>query len=123
MAKQKKAVCPGCSRHCTQDCVRCKYGRRYFEKTSAKETEKKNEPKERRRKWERYVQKGSLLWKLLFAGMQCKHALKKKGLTEQMILRTLNEEEQSQLNALLDKIICGQNALQDAYETPDHRVR
>ena len=123
MAKQKKTVCPGCSRHCTQDCVRCKYGQRYFEKKNAMETEQKSAPKERQRKWEKHVSKGGLLWKLLFAGSQCKRALKKKGLTEQMILQVLNREEQAELDALLEKLISAQSSMYDAHETPGNQAR
>ena len=47
---------------------------------------------------------GGLAWKLLWVSSRSKKALRRKDLTEQALLSVLDESEQAQLEALLDKI-------------------
>lgn len=114
MSKQKNAVCPGCSRHCRWDCVRCKYGQRYFEKEKLAEIKHDSDVQGHRKKWEKYVQRGGTLWKFLMVSARCKRALRKEGLTEQMMLRALDQDEQMQLNMLLEKLVRSCAKLDDA---------
>lgn len=102
MAEQNKARCPGCSRHCSAENIRCGYGRKYFDKLARKtETEKK------RSKWEKHVVSGGLLWQFLHAGRQSKRLLKRRKLGEQEWLLLLTAPERAQLEMLLQKISKG----------------
>ena len=47
MAKQREGACPGCSKHCSCENVRCK--------------------------WEKYVEQGGLLWRYLWIGYRSKN--------------------------------------------------
>ena len=105
MAKGCKDVCPGCSRHCSLDHVRCKYGQKYVEKIRKAEADGHPATEDKHHyKWEKYVAQGSLAWKLLWVSSRSKKALRRKKLTEQQLLNVLDEAEQAQLDALLDKI-------------------
>ena len=59
----KRMRCPGCSRHCSADNLKCRRGRAYFEKKIAEE-KAQDGPKY---KWERYVTQGSAVKELLTA--------------------------------------------------------
>ena len=105
MAKGCKDVCPGCSRHCSLDHVRCKYGQKYVEKIRKAEADGHPATEDKHHyKWEKYVAQGRLAWKLLWVSSRRKKALRRKKLTEQQLLNVLDEAEQAQLDALLDKI-------------------
>ena len=101
--------CPGCSRHCRLDHVRCKYGQKYVEKIQNAQARKaaggeKTDAKKHAYKWEKYVLQGGLAWKLLWAARCSKRALRRSKMTEQTLLSVLDETEQAQLGALLDKL-------------------
>lgn len=101
MGKMKENVCPGCGRHCSTENVRCKYGRNYFEKQRASE---QNGMERRKYKWERYVEKEGLLWKLLLLSAQMKKSLKSEVMTEEQLLSALTDSEQDALAAAIGKI-------------------
>ena len=105
MAKGRKDVCPGCSKHCSMNHVRCKYGQKYVEKIREADADRHQAPEDKHHyKWEKYVAQGGLAWKLLWVSSRGKKALRRKKLTEQQLLSALDEAELAQLNALLDKI-------------------
>ena len=105
MAKGRKDVCPGCSRHCSLDHVRCQYGRKYVEEIRKAEEENHQPPEEAHRfKWEKYVAQGGLAWKMLWVSSRSKKALRRKERSEQQLMSALDEDERAQLNAMLDKI-------------------
>lgn len=107
MKQNQKAVCPGCSRHCSMDNVRCKYGQKYFEKTCAQQAAASAGEKDkrgRRRKWEKHVEAGGTGWKLLWTAGCFKRALRSGKLTEAQMISGLNDEERAQLGLLLDRI-------------------
>ena len=65
MNKSKANRCPGCSRHCRAEHVRCKYGQKYFLKMhapqeAAPDSSRKTGEK-RKRKWEKHVRQGASL--------------------------------------------------------------
>ena len=101
--------CPGCSRHCRLDHVRCKYGQKYLEKVQNAHEKKaaydeNKDAKKQRYKWEKYVLQGGLGWKLLWTAGCSKRALRSGRMTEQELLGALTESEQEQLSILLEKI-------------------
>lgn len=104
MAKGQKNVCPGCSRHCSLEQVRCKYGRNYVEKMKQADAGHYEQENIRHYKWEKFVARGGPVWKLLWVGSRSKKALRRKSLTEQALLSVLDDAEQAQLETLLDKI-------------------
>ena len=99
MGKRKEDVCPGCSRHCPLDHVRCKYGQKYLEKQ-----QKKDRTEKRRRRWEKYAAEGSPVWTLLDTASRLKRSVRKETISVQQIHLVLSGEEQTQLCALLEKI-------------------
>jgi len=101
MSGQKENRCPGCSRHCTEKNVRCKYGRSYFEKRKAAA---QMEARGRKYKWEKYTAEGSEIWKLLLLSTEMKKALKSGEVTEAQILLELTEEEKKTINELAERI-------------------
>lgn len=110
MDRSRQSVCPGCSRHCRESDVRCKFGHKHFERIQKKQAEekpceKKKESEKRRRKWEKHVQQGGLIWKLLLLGSRSKKALRKGKLTEMELLAALDQSEQAQLDALIEKLL------------------
>ena len=96
----KRMRCPGCSRHCSADNLKCRRGRAYFEKKIAEE-KAQDGPKY---KWERYVTQGSAVKELLTAAAMVKKALKAGWVKEEEILNALNEEEREQLAGLMKKV-------------------
>jgi len=101
MEKNKAGVCPGCSRHCTADSVRCKRGRQYFEGLSKDKTSP--DAKHKNYKWEKYVAEDSPLRTLLLTGRRVRKALR-GGVPEERLLQYMSEEERTQLEKLLEKI-------------------
>ena len=107
MKTEKQNRCPGCSRHCPADHARCKYGQRYFKKmqqTGSNGSPSASESKQHLRKWEKHVQQGGVLWKLLWSSRRIKKALRQKTIAECQLLSALNSEEQVQLGILLEKM-------------------
>lgn len=106
MAKRRQDVCPGCSRHCSLNHVRCKYGQKYIEKIRTPDADSHQTPEDNHHyKWEKYVAQGGLAWKLLWVSSRSKKALRRKKRTEQALLDALDEGEQAQLDALLEKLL------------------
>ena len=106
MAKGRKDVCPGCSRHCSLNHVRCKYGQKYIEKIRKADADSHHAPESKRHyKWEKLVAQGGLAWKLLWVSSRSKKALRRKQLTEQELLSALDDAAQAQLNAILDQLL------------------
>lgn len=106
MKVKKQPVCPGCSRHCTRDAVRCKRGRVYFEKleqeaASVPPCAVKQKP---RCKWEKLVEPQGTLWQLLNAGRQVKRALRSGRTTEAGLTARLTEAERQQLAESLARL-------------------
>lgn len=101
MNGKKESRCPGCSRRCKEGNVRCKYGRSYFEERKA---DSQKAVKDRKYKWERYVETGSTVWKLLRLNAELKRAIKDGDLTEQQIMCRLTDEERQVFEGLLDRM-------------------
>jgi len=113
MKKHKQTVCPGCSRHCTKDSIRCKRGRAYFAKLE--EQIKSAEPvRECRRKWMKSVSENGVLWNLLMTGRNIKKALRSEEIAELQLTGALTAEEITQLTSALQKL---QSAL-DKHKKP-----
>lgn len=114
MSKQNQNVCPGCSKHCTADAVRCKRGQRYFEGLASSEPQpirsnimhsaapsmKRHEKKP---KWERHVSENSLLRRMLLTS-RCLKELLRGGVPEEQLLMSLSDEERGQLEEILNKM-------------------
>lgn len=98
--KNKTNCCPGCSRHCSLDAPRCKYGCRYLSKLE----ERKQENEAPLRKWERDVQRGGLLWRLLRVGRKMKKAMKKGCISEKELLALLDETHRRELASALSAL-------------------
>lgn len=101
MSRKIENRCPGCSRHCMEGNVRCKYGRSYFEKQKAAS---QNETKNRKYKWERYVEADGTVWKLLKLSAELKKALKDGSVTEKQMADRLTEEERRTMEEFLDRM-------------------
>ena len=99
--KNNPNVCPGCSRHCTADSVRCKRGQRYF--AGLRAAEAPSVLKVKKHKWEQYVADDSPLRPLLLTGRSVKKALRDE-VPEEQLLQALTIEERAQLKELLNKI-------------------
>jgi len=98
MKNNNGARCPGCGKHCPMDNVRCKYGMKYFaSQTAAAENETKH-------KWEKFVEKGGLIWRLMMLGRGTKKALKKKKYTEEQMLGVLGDQDREVLSLILKKL-------------------
>jgi len=96
-------VCPGCSRHCPANAVRCKYGRTYFAKHPPAETA--CSAKQKGCKWKAIVKKDSLLWNYLISTKKIKKALCHQKITEAAFLALLTEEEQRSLGIITEKLL------------------
>ena len=99
MKKQKQTVCPGCSRHCTENSVRCKKGRAYFAGLSEKAAKGRH-----RCKWEKSVEAGGVLWKLLSSARRIKRALREEAIEEARLMEALSETERTQLTDILARL-------------------
>lgn len=109
MKKPKQAVCPGCSRHCTADKVRCKHGRAYFAKLIDHNAEENSDlqtglRRKHKHKWERDVEQGGVLWHMLCIGRRIKRALRRREITEPQLLNALSESEKTQFLEILRKM-------------------
>lgn len=108
MKKQKPDVCPGCSKHCAADSVRCKYGRSYFAKRESAPPEDRRpahlHSKKHSLKWEKHVSSQGAVWQLLWTSRAVKKALRGGEISESQLLAALTEPEQQQLCAALDKM-------------------
>lgn len=109
MKKTNQNVCPGCSRHCSADCVRCKRGRAYFAKQAARESEnnfvKMESPKKKHHhKWERNIAEGGPIWRMLWMSKKIKKALRHGEISEERLLEALSERERDQLSEAMDKM-------------------
>jgi len=94
--------CPGCGKHCKLGQAGCGYGVKYFAKQNANNTTAAK--KDDRYEWERFVEKGGLMWRLLTLGRNTKRALKKKTATEAQLMGALTAEEKEQLSDILKKL-------------------
>lgn len=110
MKKDNPNVCPGCSKHCTAETVRCKRGQRYFAQLKAAEIPSsftpgkfKDSRQSKKRKWERHVTEEGLLWQLLSTSRMLKKRLR-DGVQEDELLFALTDEERGQLEVILRKI-------------------
>lgn len=99
-------VCPGCSRHCTADCVRCKRGRAYFAKQRENDNfaPMENTKKKHHHKWERSLSEGGPIWRMLRMSKKIKKALRNGEISEAGLLEPLSEQERDQLSEVMDKI-------------------
>lgn len=98
--KNKSNHCPGCSRHCSLNAPRCKYGCRYI----AKLEKQKQTCETPLRKWERDVQRGGLLWRLLHVSRWMKKALRDGCTSEKELLCLLDESHQRDLALALSAL-------------------
>lgn len=96
--------CPGCGKHCSMGSVRCKYGKKYFEKALSAKQSACSGKEERGCKWEKHVEKDGLAWHLLHTARNVKHALKEQSAPEAALFSSLTEEERSALAGILKKI-------------------
>ena len=106
MKKQNIDVCPGCSRHCTRNEIRCKRGRAYFAEHS--EAESKEIPMRRdshkKHKWEKHVCIGGLFWQLIFVSRKVKKALRREKIAEEQLMSVLDDQDRLQLSRILKKL-------------------
>lgn len=103
MGTKNGPECPGCSRHCPLDHVRCKYGQKYIDKL--KNAQEEAIPfKKHKHKWEKHVHREGLIWNFLQASRSVKRALRRKTANEAQLLAALTSEERAQLNTLIAKI-------------------
>ena len=113
MKKDISGVCPGCSRHCSRDILKCKYGREYFAKLDKKQN-KQDTKQDRSYKWEAYTEKGGLAWLLLLICRNIKKALRSHAMTEAEIFAPLSHEEKAELAHLVQKLnFSGNSAARD----------
>jgi len=103
MKKQNPNVCPGCSRSCAADAVRCKRGRKYFAELSAAVSAPPIIRDGKKHKWERLASEDGLLRQLLITARTLKHLLR-GGVSEDRLLATLSDEERGQLAEILSKL-------------------
>ena len=109
MKKKKATVCPCCSRHCTRDSLRCKYGRTYFEKLDQRAAEQAAAPQTEaarscKHKWAKLVAPDGLLFQLLTVSCKAKKALRSGRLTEAQLTASLTEANRDQLSSLLARL-------------------
>ena len=90
--------CPGCSRHCSMQNVRCKYGRKHF---AALEEAAKEKPKY---EWEKYVSRDGLAHRLLLVTRKTRKALCKGSLSEAELISAFSEGERIVLKSILAKM-------------------
>ncbi len=105
MAKDQKAgrcVCPGCSRHCSMDAPRCKYGKKYFAKCCPCPAIAEKAGKAR--KWKDALEKDGLIRRLLKTGKRIRKGLKRGEITESALLSRLTPSEKESLEAVLEKL-------------------
>ena len=112
MKKNGKNVCPGCSRRCSADNIRCKRGREYFRQCAAEETCSLCS-KKHKYKWEKYVSEEGMLRRLLVIARGIKRALRGGMVREEQIMEALNEQEWEQLAGLLKKLEGFQTVFQE----------
>ena len=101
--KNAKAHCPGCSRHCPMNAVRCKYGQKYFEK-HGEEVHHACKAKKDHPKWMKHVAENSLVFTFLTTGKRVKKALCHQKISETALLNVLTAEEKETLSNLLHKL-------------------
>ena len=105
MKKHKEDVCPGCSRHCTRNEIRCKRGRAYFAEHGADGLKvHPADEKRKKRKWEKYVDEGGLVWRMLFVSLRAKKALRRGKIDEAKLISVLDEQDRVQLDRILKKL-------------------
>ena len=109
MKKQKQAVCPGCSRHCAADAIRCKRGRAYFDKLREKHPEALMPQqtalrRKHKKPWEKLVEEGGAVWTLLAVGREIKKALRSGRISERQLTEALSEAELFQLTEFLSRL-------------------
>ena len=92
-------TCPGCSRHCCVDALRCKYGCAYF----AKMQESKQLPPQKY-KWEKHFVQGGVIWQILMVNRRMKKAVCKGKVTEDALLARLTQPEQQLICSQLTKL-------------------
>ena len=102
MKNEHMPVCPGCSRHCPANAVRCKYGRAYFTKHPPAEAACSGKPKGH--KWKAFVEKDGVLLNYLISGKKIKKALCHQKVSEAALLSLLTEEEKHVLSAITQKL-------------------
>lgn len=102
MKNEHMPVCPGCSRHCPANAVRCKYGRAYFTKHPPAEAACSG--KQKGHKWKAFVEKNGLLWNYLLSAKEIKKALCHQKATEAALLSLLTEEEKRSLGSIAEKL-------------------
>ena len=92
MNDKQCTLCPGCKRHCSACNPKCGYGRKYFSACRKKQ---------KRRKWEKYAERGGLVWQLLDVSKALKKALKQQKTSEEKFLNAISEQDRQLLSALL----------------------
>lgn len=97
--------CPGCGKHCSLREPRCKFGKNYAEKhlpsLSPQFTSKQNKKK---RKWEKQVVRGELIWQLLNTSSMIKRAIKNETISEKKLISEFSEGEIIQFSQFLIKL-------------------
>jgi len=119
MKTREQGVCPGCSRHCTAENVRCKRGCAYFaklEKDAHTGNKAKQKHPEKKRKWEKDVAAGGLIWHLLSVSGGAKKALRRGYIREEQLLESLSEADREQLRCILKKLNRGVGKFADGVE-------
>jgi len=101
MKKEQIPVCPGCKKHCPMNSLCCGYGKKYFKKNppetiGPEETEK--------RKWEKGLTRGSIIWKFVGTGRRIRKALRDGEIREAQLEAALNDEEKQQLGVIIEKL-------------------
>lgn len=101
MKESKTNVCPGCSRHCTAETVKCKYGRNYFAKQDVGLLKVKERKKKHECKWKKMVSEDGVVRELIITSIGIKKAIRSGMITEKQIMEMLNDAEQAQLASIL----------------------
>lgn len=83
--------------------------KKYFERIEKVLSEKADGRPERikkrkRRKWEKYVQEGGMLWQLLWMSGRVKRSLRDQTAEEAQILAALSKDEWTQMDMLIIKM-------------------
>ena len=84
MPNNKCDICPGCKRHCTACCPRCKYGKKYFAD---------KHPKEDTPKWAQNLCPEGPAFQMLNISKQAKKALRKEKITENALFEGLAPQD------------------------------
>ena len=95
--------CDGCGKHCSVKSLGCGYGKRHYGNlAAAKKTDITK--KEKTGKWEGFVKREGLVWRMIRTSRSIKDALKEKHITEAEINEALTDDDRRNLDSVLRKL-------------------